>query len=55
MSSYICFLENERNKADALKKAIQASLNSPRVENFDFDENLKKLNLVNKTRAKNKD
>jgi len=25
-------------------KAIQVGLNSPRVENFDFDENLKKLN-----------
>lgn len=55
MSSYICFLENERNKADALKKAIQAGLNSPRVENFDFDENLKKLKVVNKTTSKNKD
>ena len=36
-------LENEENKAIALKHAIQEGLNSPRVENFDFDENLKKL------------
>jgi antitoxin ParD1/3/4 len=36
-------LENEENKAIALKNAIQEGLNSPRVENFDFDENLKKL------------
>jgi antitoxin ParD1/3/4 len=33
-------LENEETKAIALKKAIQAGLNSPRVENFNFDENL---------------
>lgn len=36
-------LEDEENKTIALKKAIQEGLNSPRVENFDFDENLKKL------------
>ncbi len=36
-------LENEESKAIALKIAIQEGLNSPRVENFDFDENLKKL------------
>lgn len=36
-------LENEENKVIALKNAIQEGLNSPRVENFDFDENLKKL------------
>jgi antitoxin ParD1/3/4 len=36
-------LENEESKAIALKNAIQEGLNSPRVENFDFDENLKKL------------
>jgi antitoxin ParD1/3/4 len=36
-------LENEENKAIALKNAIQEGLNSPRVENFDFDQNLKKL------------
>jgi antitoxin ParD1/3/4 len=37
-------LENEESKAIALKNAIQEGLNSPRIENFDFDENLKKLN-----------
>lgn len=36
-------LENEESKAIALKNAIQEGLSSPRVENFDFDENLKKL------------
>ena len=36
-------LENEESKVIALKNAIQDGLNSPRVENFDFDENLKKL------------
>ena len=36
-------LEDEESKALALKNAIQDGMNSPRVENFDFDENLKKL------------
>jgi len=36
-------LENEENKVIALKKAIQEGVNSPRVESFDFDENLKRL------------
>ncbi|MEC5395616.1 type II toxin-antitoxin system ParD family antitoxin [Bergeyella sp. RCAD1439] len=36
-------LENEESKVIALKNAIQKGLNSPRVENFDFDENLMKL------------
>ena len=36
-------LENEESKAIALRNAIQEGLNSPRVENFDFDENLKRL------------
>ncbi len=36
-------LENEENKVIALKSAIQAGLNSARVENFDFDEHLLKL------------
>jgi len=36
-------LETEENKAIALKNAIQEGLDSPRVENFDFDENLKRL------------
>ena len=36
-------LENEENKINALRNAIQDGLNSPRVENFDFDENLKTL------------
>jgi antitoxin ParD1/3/4 len=36
-------LEDEENKAIALKHAIQKGLNSPRMENFDFDENLVRL------------
>ena len=36
-------LENEENKSIALKNAINEGLKSPRVENFDFDENLKRL------------
>lgn len=36
-------LENEESKVIALKNAINEGLNSPRVENFDFDENLKRL------------
>lgn len=36
-------LENEENKVIALKNAIQEGLNSPRVENFDFDEHLSRL------------
>ena len=36
-------LENEENKVIALKSAIQQGLNSPSVENFDFDKHLAKL------------
>ncbi|HLN95035.1 MAG TPA: type II toxin-antitoxin system ParD family antitoxin [Flavobacterium sp.] len=36
-------LETEESKVAALKNAIQIGLNSGRVENFDFDENLKRL------------
>jgi len=36
-------LENEESKVIALKSAIRQGLNSPRVENFDFDEHLAKL------------
>ena len=42
-------LENEESKALALKNAIQEGLNSPRVENFDFDENLKMLKAAKRT------
>ncbi len=38
-------LENEENKVIALKNAIQEGLNSPRVEYFDFEENLTKLKV----------
>ena len=36
-------LENEESKVIALKNAIQEGINSPRVEDFDFDENLNRL------------
>jgi len=36
-------LENEESKAIALKNAIQKGLESPRVEDFNFDENLIQL------------
>lgn len=36
-------LENEESKVIALKNAIQVGLNSPRVESFDFEDNLEKL------------
>ena len=36
-------LEDEENKVIALRSAIHEGLNSPRVENFDFDEHLAKL------------
>ncbi|MFZ4613776.1 MAG: type II toxin-antitoxin system ParD family antitoxin [Bacteroidia bacterium] len=36
-------LEDEENKAIALRNAIQKGLESPRVESFNFDENLLKL------------
>jgi antitoxin ParD1/3/4 len=38
-------LENEESKVIALRNAIQEGLNSPRVDNFDFDENLKRLKV----------
>ena len=36
-------LEDEENKVTALKEAIKKGLDIPRVENFDFKDNLKKL------------
>lgn len=36
-------LEDEENKAIALKATIQKGLDSPLVEDFDFKENLKNL------------
>ncbi|MDO4783122.1 MAG: type II toxin-antitoxin system ParD family antitoxin [Capnocytophaga felis] len=36
-------LENEESKAIALRNAIKEGLDSARVEDFDFDENLKIL------------
>lgn len=36
-------LENEESKLIALRNAIQEGTNSPLVEDFDFEENLKSL------------
>ena len=36
-------LEDEEIRTIALRNAIQKGLESPRVVNFDFDENLKQL------------
>lgn len=36
-------LEEHENKVQALKSAIQEGVDSPRVENFNFEENLRKL------------
>ena len=41
-------LENEENKTIALKNAIQEGLNSPIVEDFDFDANLERLKAAKK-------
>lgn len=36
-------LEDEESKVIALKNAINEGLNSPRIENFDFEDHLAKL------------
>jgi len=36
-------LENEESKIIALRNAIQEGINSPLVNEFDFDKNLKRL------------
>lgn len=36
-------LENEESKVLALRNAIQEGLDSPLVEDFDFDDNLRRL------------
>ena len=41
-------LEDEESKIIALRAAIQKGLDSPRVENFDFKDNLKKLKTESK-------
>lgn len=38
-------LEDEESRSIALKQAIQKGLESPRVENFNFDENLNTIKL----------
>ena len=39
-------LEDEESRSIALKQAIQKGLESPRVENFNFVENLTQLKAV---------
>ena len=46
-------LENEESKAIALKNAIQKGLESPRVENFNFDENLIQLKAEKRKNGSN--
>ena len=41
-------LENEESKVIVLRNAIQEGLNSPLVEDFDFEGNLKKLKAAKK-------
>lgn len=41
-------LEEHENKVQALKAAIQEGIDSPRVENFDFEKNLRKLKAKTK-------
>lgn len=43
-------LEKEENKAIVLKNAIQEGLNSPRVEEFDFEEHLAELKRSKKVK-----
>ncbi len=38
-------LEDEESKALALRNAIQKGLDSPRIESFDFNENLLSLKV----------
>ena len=46
-------LESEESKVIALRNAIQEGLNSPLVEEFDFDENLKRLKSEKKKQIEN--
>ena len=41
-------LEDEESRSIALKQAIQKGLESPRVENFNFDDNLTQLKVRKK-------
>ena len=41
-------LENEESKVSVLKNAIQEGIDSPLVEDFDFDENLRRLKAEKK-------
>lgn len=44
-------IEKYKSKAIALKNAIQVGLKSPRVEDFDFEENLIKLKSEKKMKS----
>jgi antitoxin ParD1/3/4 len=43
-------LEDEESKSQALRDAIQKGLDSPRIENFNFDDNLQ---ILKKSKMKN--
>jgi antitoxin ParD1/3/4 len=45
-------LEDEENKAIALRNAIQKGLKSPRVENFNFYQNLLQLKAEKRKNGK---
>lgn len=46
-------LEEEESKMIALKRAIQEGLDSPRVENFNFNENLERLKVEKRKNGQN--
>lgn len=44
-------LEDEESKVMALRKAIQDGLDSPKVENYDFDQHLAQLKASKRNNA----
>ena len=44
-------LEDEESKVMALRKAIQEGLDSPKVENYDFDQHLAQLKASKRKNA----
>ena len=45
-------MKEEESKIIALKAAISEGMNSPLIEDFDFDENLKQLKAGRRKRVK---
>ncbi len=52
ISNEAYLLENEDRKETSLRIAIQKGLESPRVENFDFDENLNQQKAKKRKKGK---